>query len=77
MWKDSIRNVVLIVLFLIGLYFYAPLAAFTTILLLGLFTSWIAHWLLHAKMLHRYSQSLFFGMPLAAFFGIAAGVLMS
>jgi len=77
MWTDFIRNVVLIILFLIGFYFYAPLAAFAIILMVGLFTSWIVHWLLHAKLLHRYSQSLLFGLPIAVLFGIIAGLFMA
>lgn len=77
MWTNVIRNVVLIVLFLVGFYFYAPLAAFAAILMFGLATSWIVHWLLHAKLLHRYSQSLVFGLPIAVLFGIVAGVFMA
>jgi hypothetical protein len=76
-WTDLIRNVVLFILLLIGFYFYAPLATFAFILMVGLFTSWIVHWLLIAKLLHRYSQSLLIGLPTAVLFGVTAGLFMA
>lgn len=73
-WTPVIKNAVLIALFLLGWYLYPPLAAFASVLMFGLVSSWILHWLLHAKVFHRYSESLVFGLPIAVIFGIVAGL---